>query len=120
LQIVCDKGVLVLHPDRSPVAHLGPGNPFEPTREPRPWIPITTAGIDKPEPLPDKTAAVRNHVAAVRDLIAAVDEKRPPLCDALAGRTSVEMVCGVFESHLRNGEDVTFPLQLRDNALSRL
>lgn len=120
LQIVCDKGVLVLHPDRSPVAHLVPGNPFEPTREPRPWIPITTAGIDKPEPLPDKTAAVRNHVAAVRDLIAAVDEKRPPLCDALAGRTSVEMVCGVFESHLRNGEDVTFPLQLRDNALSRL
>lgn len=120
LEIICEKGVINIHLDRSPVAHFIPGNPFETPKEPRSWLPITTAGIDQPEPQPDVTIPVRNHVTAVRDLIAAVDEERAPFCSARAGRDTVEMICAAFESHRRNGQTVTFPLTERGNALTRL
>ena len=120
LQIVCEKGIIVIHPDRTPVAHFVPGNPFQPTDTPRPWLPVTTAGIDQPEPDPARVAAVGTHVTAVQDLIAAVDTQQSPLCDARAGLVTVEMVCAVFESQRRNGEAVLLPLKERGNALTKL
>ena len=45
-------------------------------------------------------------------------EDRAPLCDANAGRVTVEMICAVLESHRRNGQRVTFPLQTRRNPLT--
>src|SRR5437660_10655407 len=44
LQLVGTKGIIDLRVDNTPLAHLVPGTPFHPTKEPRPWIPITTAG----------------------------------------------------------------------------
>lgn len=120
LQLIGTKGIVNIQVDRDPVAHFVPGNPFAPTTEPRPWIPITTAGVGKPESHPELVAQVHNHVVAVQDLIDASDGKREPACDARAGLITVEMVTAVFESHRQNGQTIPFPLTERGNALSAL
>ncbi|NNC86868.1 MAG: Gfo/Idh/MocA family oxidoreductase [Akkermansiaceae bacterium] len=120
LQIVGSKGVVRLGIDRDPLAHVMEGNPFDPAAGAREWVPITSAGIGKPEPHPEKVAQVGNHVRAVRDLMAAVDEDRDPLCSGRDGATTVEMICAVFASHREGGKAVAIPLQERGNALEKL
>lgn len=120
MQLIGSQGVVTIHIDRDPVAHFTPGNPFQPTSKPRAWIPITTAGAGKPETRKADIASVHDHVLGVRDLIDACDNDRPPICDAHAGTITVEMICGVFESHRQGGKTVDFPLKQRENALSLL
>lgn len=119
-RLVGTKGTISVHIDRDPVAWLSPGNPFDPASRSQARIPITSAGLGKKETNPALIATVHNHVAAIHDLIAAVDEDRPPLCDAKQGAITVEMICGVFESHRQNGANVRIPLTERDNPLSKL
>ena len=115
------KGMISIHIDRDPVAWLSPGNPFDPASRSLPRVPITTAGLGQPENNPALVAKVHNHVLAIEDLIAAVDNDREPLCDARQGATTVEMICAVFESHRQGGREVAIPLQgFRGNALTKL
>jgi predicted dehydrogenase len=120
VQLIGSKGIVSIQADRDPVAHFVPGNPFQPTREARPWIPITTAGVGVAEADPALVREVEEHVVAIRDLIAACDEGRAPRCDAGAGAATVEMICAVFESHRQGARAVGFPLEERENALLRL
>lgn len=120
LQLIGSNGTITIHIDRNPVAHFTPGNPYEPSSEPRPWIPITTAGLGQPENQNELVASVANHELAVRDLIGACDNDRQPLCDVHAGAVAVEMICGVFESHRQGGETVNFPMVERGHGLQRL
>lgn len=120
LQLIGSEGTVTIHIDRDPVAHLTPGNPFKPTSEPRPWIPITTGGVGEPEKRMDLVEGVHNHVLAVRDLIDACDADREPMCSVHDGAVTVGMICAVFESHRRGGQAVPFPLQERGNALELL
>jgi predicted dehydrogenase len=115
LQLIGTKGLIDLRVDNTPLAHLVPGNPFQPTKEPRPWIPITTAGPGEPEPIADLGHQVMTHQRGARDLIAAIQENRPPLCSGTDGRLTVEMITAVLASHVRNGERVTFPIETREN-----
>jgi predicted dehydrogenase len=118
LQIIGSKGIVDLRVDVEPLAHFVPGNPFLPTKEPRPWIPITSGGLDKPEPVAGIKAGVAGHLIPARDLMAAIQENRPTLCSAEDGRVTVEMICGVFASHLQNSKAVPLPLQVREHPLS--
>ena len=115
LQLIGSKGIINIRCDRDPLAHLLPGNPFEPTDQPRTWQAITAAGIEATESDEQKklVAEARNHIAPIRDLIAACDSNsdRRPLCDARAARNTVEMICAVFDSHRQGGAAVKFPLQ---------
>ena len=120
LQLIGSNGTITIHIDRDPIAHFTPGNPFQPTTAPRPWIPITTGGLGQPENQKDLVAGVASHVLAVRELIDACDNSRQPLCDVHAGAVTVEMICGVFESHRQGGKTVGFPLNERGNALQHL
>jgi predicted dehydrogenase len=120
LQLIGSAGMITLHIDRDPFAHFTPGSPFQPTAEPRLWIPITTAGLGLPENQPELVKGVANHELAVRDLIDACDQGRPPLCDAHASARTVEMICAVFESHRQGGKVVSFPLVDRGNPLTNL
>lgn len=120
LQIIGSEGIIDVKCDRHPIAHLVPGNPFQPTSDPRPWLPITSAGVGKPEPLQDLVESVTHHIGPARDLIEAMNSDRQPLCSADEGATTVEMICGVFESHRQDGKVIPFPLEERDNALARL
>lgn len=113
LQIIGSEGIINIQCDRDPLAHLSPGNPFQPAGEPRPWIPIASAD-------PETVANVHNHVVPARDLIAAIREDREPLCSAREGAMTVEMICAVFESHRQGAKAVAIPLEQRENALGLL
>ena len=116
LQLIGSKGIIGMRTDRDPLAHLVPGNPFEPTDKPRPWLPITTGGIDVVEPNPEMIKRIYNHDVAVADLIASIGDRRKPLCNADEGALTIEMICGVLLSHQR-GESVSFPLDQREHPL---
>jgi hypothetical protein len=53
-------------------------------------------------------------------LIDACDNGRKPSCDVHDGAITVEMICGVFESHRQGGKTVRLPLEERGNALRLL
>ncbi|TCO95421.1 putative dehydrogenase [Chthoniobacter flavus] len=119
LQLIGTKGIIDLRFDTEPLAQLLPGNPFQPGKEPRAWIPISSAGPGQPEPMADIKVAVSSHLLAARDLLAAIHEDRAPLCSAADGRTVIEMIMAVFESHRLNGQRVAWPLTNRQNPLAQ-
>jgi predicted dehydrogenase len=118
LQLVGTTGLIDLRIDVTPVAHLVPGNPFRPAVDPRPWVPVSSAGPGRPEPIPDLRAAVAGHLTAARELIAAIRESRQPLCGPADGRLTVEMACAALASHVRGGARVEWPLTTRTNPLA--
>lgn len=120
VQLIGNKGFMDFRIDIEPLAHLVPGNPFLPTNKPRPWIPISSAGIGKPEPIDNLGRLVSKHILATRDLLAAVSEDRPPLSSAEDGRAIVEMIHAAFASHVKNGERVQLPLESRTHPLADL
>lgn len=79
------------------------------------WKPITSAGIDQPEPLKDTGLRFGNKLI-VADLLKAIEEKRRPVSSAHDGRDSLQMILAVYESH-RLGKPVTLPLSNRRHPL---
>jgi predicted dehydrogenase len=120
LQLVGSVGIVTIHCDKHPLAWLCPGNPFQPTTEPRPWIPISTAGVGQPEPRDDLSEMVSHHGAPAHDLVMSIREDRQPICNLAEGALTVEMVCAVFESHRLGSQAVPFPLKERENSLKNL
>jgi hypothetical protein len=120
LQLIGSKGIIAIHCDRRPLAHLSPGNPFLPTDQPRRWIPISTAGVGVFEPREGLDERISSHVAAAQDLIDAIIHDRQPICNVIEGATTVEMICATFESHRQGGATVRLPTEERGNALARL
>lgn len=104
LQIFGNGGVIDLRMDQEPFAWIQTGNE---ARKPV----LADASIAK---------KVSSHEIPGLDLIAAIQENRAPLCDAIHGRQITEMIAAVFESHRLNGQRVTFPLQTRVNPLTLL
>lgn len=120
LQFIGTKGIIDVRADREPLAHLVPGSPFQPVKEARPWVPISSGGPGVPEPIAGLREQVTNHVLVARDLIGAITGDQQPQCSAEDGRALVEVICGIFESHVQGGRRVTLPLAARDNPLARL
>lgn len=113
LQVIGTEGVIDLRMDTEPLAHWVPGNPFQPSDKPRPWIPISSDGIGKPESIHEIGQQVAHHIPAVRDLLSAIREDRPPLCCDVDGRATLEMVHGAYASHVQGGKLVQLPLSTR-------
>lgn len=120
MQLIGTGGVIDFRADVEPLAHYCQGSPFRPAAAPRTWVPVTSGGIDQPEPVTDIKALVAGHRAPCRDLIAAIGEDRAPLCSDRDGRAIVEMTLAIFESHRRGGAIVTLPLEERTSPLTRL
>ncbi len=120
IQLVGTEGIIDLRADAEPNAHFSAGSPFRPSAEARTWVPITSGGVGKPEPITDIRALVGGHQGPVRDLIAAIQENREPLCSELDGRVVLEMTMAIFESHRRGGAVTTMPLEDRVNPLTKL
>lgn len=118
LQILGSQGVIEILTGYLPEAHYLPDPSWSPGRSGQKWQPISSMGLGKPEPLTDGSAHAGN-VVACRDLIAAIEEDRQPECSIYEGRTTVEMIAGVFESHRIQGP-ATLPLKTRANPLSLL
>lgn len=115
LQLIGTEGKINLRADKEPLAYFLPGNPFFPETDGRGWVPISSAGIGKPEPRKELRREVMGHLAGARDLLKAIREDRKPLCSAGDGRMTVEMIAAVFESSRLGGQRVGFPLEQRQN-----
>ena len=100
-RLIGAKGVIWLQVDEEPLAVL--------ERDGR-KVGITTAGIGQPEPIKDIKQVNGEHHGAVRDLLAAIAEKREPLCGPEAGRETIEMTLAVFASFAAGGAKVGLPL----------
>ncbi len=120
LQLIGSKGMIELRCDETDFAHLVQGNPFEPSPAGRPWLKISSAGVNLPEPKPEHIVGVQHHRVPCEDLISAIEEDRDPLCSAKEAAQTIEMISAVFESHLQNGRTISFPLEARENPLGRL
>lgn len=118
LQIYGSKGVLEILTGHLPSVQFLPDLAWSPGRTSAAWVPVSSAGIGKPELLKEGGLDGGNALA-VKDLLSAIENDRQPECNIHEGRTTVEMITGVFESH-RIGSPVTFPLKTRDNPLSLL
>lgn len=118
LQIYGSEGVLELLEGTLPsVKYLGDPS-WSPGRSGAVWQNVTSAGIDKPEPIQDAKVTAR-HYWAIRDLIEAIEEDRQPLSGMYEARGATEMIVAVFESH-RIGGPVSLPLENRRNPLTML
>jgi predicted dehydrogenase len=107
-RLIGTKGVISLQIDEEPLAILERDGQK---------TPITTAGIGKPEPIKDIRQVNGGHHGAVRDLLAAIAEKREPLCGPEAGRETVELTLAVFASFVADGKKVALPLAGRAHPL---
>ncbi len=118
ISIYGSRGVLQLHTGYLPSVHFLEDSSWSPGRSGQKWIPISSAGLGKPEPLTDGGLHA-GKVLAVKDLIRSIEEDRLPVSNIYEGRTAVEMIAAVFESH-RVGRPVSLPLANRKNPLAVL
>ncbi len=118
LQIYGSKGVVEILTGHLPDAYFLPDPTWSPGRSGAKWLPISSAGVGVDEPLKDGGLAAGN-ILAVKDLVSAIENDRQPECNMYEGRTTIEMISAVFESH-RTGAMVKIPLQTRTNPLERL
>jgi len=107
-QLIGTKGVISLQVDEEPLAVLERDGL-------KLWI--TTGGIGKSEPIQDIKFVNGGHHGAVRDLLAAIADKREPLCGPEAGRETIEMTLGAFASFAADGKKVALPLADRQHPL---
>jgi predicted dehydrogenase len=107
-RLIGTKGVISLQIDEEPLAILERDGMK---------TPITTAGIGQPEPIKDIRLINGGHHGAVRDLLAAIAEKRDPLCGPKDGLETVELTLAVFASFAAGGAKVTLPLADRAHPL---
>ena len=107
-RLIGTKGSISLQVDEEPLAIL--------ERDGK-KTPITTAGVGQPEPIQDIKLVNGGHHGAIRDLLAAIADKREPLCGPEAGRETVELTLGIFASFSAGGKKVTLPLADRQHPL---
>ena len=79
---------------------------------------MTSAGLDKPEPL-KATGPGPANVWIVKDLMEAIEKDRQPLGSTYDGRAALEMILAVYESHRVNGP-VGLPLENPKHPLTML
>ncbi len=115
LQLFGSKGVIEILTGHLPSVYYLDDPSWSPGRSAASWQPVSSAGVNQPEPYRDGGLLAGN-VLAVRDLLAAIVEDRQPEASVYEGRTTVEMISAVFASQLA-GKPVTLPLAERKNPL---
>ncbi|GIX03377.1 MAG: 3-chlorobenzoate-3,4-dioxygenase dehydrogenase [Planctomycetaceae bacterium] len=116
LQLLGTRGVIEVVPGYLEPAWWLDDPSWGTSRSRQRWIAITSAGPDQPEPLSGRGLHAGN-LAAVDDLLQALEQRRLPLCSHLDGRAVVEMILAVFASHIRGGIAVELPLTQREHPL---
>jgi hypothetical protein len=100
----CSRGIIEILAGYLPSVKLLADPAWSPGRSNAKWQNVTTAGVDKEEPLkPEGGPLNPGNVAAVNDLLDAIEQNREPKCGALDARASMEMILAAFESHRVGG-----------------
>jgi len=118
LQIFGSKGVVEILTGHLPSAQFLADPAWSPGRSSAKWEPISSQGFGQPETMKDGGLDAGN-ILAVQDLLEAIENDRQPECSMYEGRTTIEMISAIFESH-RTGAPVKMPLTTRVNPLSLL
>ena len=118
LQIFGSKGIIEMFTGHIAPAAILADSSWSPGRTKSRWKPISSAGIDKPEPIKDGGLHGGN-ILVVKDLIDAIEEDREPEASIYEAVTSTEMIAACFESQ-RTGGPVKMPLKNRKNPLEML
>ncbi|HVJ84076.1 MAG TPA: Gfo/Idh/MocA family oxidoreductase [Caulifigura sp.] len=118
VQLIGTKGIVDFRVDLPKFAHVVFGSPTLATDKPREWTPITSAGVGKPEPDADLHRRMAAHIVPGLDLIAAIEEGRPPLCSDRDAAATIEMVSAALTSHRHNSARVAIPLANREHPLA--
>jgi hypothetical protein len=82
------------------------------------WLNVTSAGLNKPEPL-DRDKDPNGNRPCVMELLASIRENRSPSGGIEDARAALEMIVAVFESQ-RIGGPAKLPLENRQNPLTML
>ncbi|MHC4175308.1 MAG: Gfo/Idh/MocA family protein [Planctomycetota bacterium] len=118
LQIYGTKGILTMTTGAVPEIWFVEDPSWQPGRSRAQWKRISSAGIDKPEPLSDHRHRFGNRLIAL-DLIRAIETDTQPKGSMYDGRAALEMILAVYESHRLNAP-VALPLKNRRHPLSML
>ena len=118
VQVFGSKGVIELESGYLVKAALLRDGGWSPARSGAKWEFITSAGIGVPEPRTDGTYE-GGHIAAITDLLEAIEKDRETKCSARDAAAIIEMIAAVFESH-RVAKPVDLPLKTRANPLTLL
>jgi predicted dehydrogenase len=118
VQVFGSKGVIEMESGYGVKADILRDGSWSPGRSGAKWEPVSSAGIGKPELRTDGNYE-GGHVAAITDLIEAIEKDRDTKCSARDAAAIVEMIAAVFESH-RVSRPVELPLKSRANPLSLL
>lgn len=116
LQIYGSKGIVELQSGYLKPAFLLQDPGWSPGRSGRTWQTVTSAGIGQQEPRTDGSYE-GGHIAAIIDLINAIETESSTRCSAEDCQGIVEMTAAIFESQ-RVGGPVTLPLTTRKNPLT--
>ena len=116
LQIFGSKGIIEIGTGYPAPVWLLKDAGWSPGRSGAAWQPVTSNGVGQPETIKDGGLHAGN-VAAVNDLLDAIENDRQPACGMYDGRAVVEMICAVFASQ-RAGKPVALPLTDRGNPLA--
>jgi predicted dehydrogenase len=79
------------------------------------WQPVSSAGVNQPEPLKDTGMDLGNRLIAA-DLLDSIEKDRQPVGSIYDGRASLEMILAVYESH-RLDKPADLPLKNRRHPL---
>lgn len=118
VQVFGTRGVLEILTGYLPQIHLLEDPRWSPGRGGAKWVPVSSQGVDQPEPLEDGGLHAGN-VLACQDLLHAIEHDRQPEASVYEGRMTIAMISSVFESQ-RLGRPVPFPLTTRENPLTLL
>ncbi|HLJ12060.1 MAG TPA: Gfo/Idh/MocA family oxidoreductase [Planctomycetaceae bacterium] len=118
LWIMGSKGIVEYLTGYLPAVHFLADPAWSPARSGAKWETVTSAGIGKPEPLASAGISAGN-VAAINDLIDAIEMNRQPKCSVYEARATIEMIMAVFESQ-RLQRSVRLPLENRRHPLTML
>ncbi len=118
LQIFGSRGILEIFTGQMPGVYILEDSSWSPGRTSKRWKPVSSAGIEQPEPL---TAEKYKHhqTLGMENLLRSIEQQSEPLCGVYEGRRIVEMIAAVFESQ-RLGGPVSLPLETRENPLALL
>ena len=118
LQVFGSKGVLEIESGYLAPAYILQDGSWSPGRSGKKWEKVTSAGIGLDEPIQDGTYQA-GHLAAIADLMLAIENQREPKCSLGDALGITEMILATFESQ-RVGHEIALPLESRVHPLTLL
>jgi predicted dehydrogenase len=116
LQVFGSKGALEIESGYLAPAYILQDGSWSPGRSGKKWERITSAGIGEEESIEAKTYE-DGHIAAITDLMLAIEQDRAPKCSLIDAVGITEMILAAFESQ-RLGQAVNLPCAQREHPLS--